>query len=395
VLDDDTDEGNAMVTAIPSVTALAEPNISATIESHTPSDMNREAISNGATASPDPATETAAQAATRRGLRARRPAQQRPYSFDAQPLDENESDLDGEKNGVQPSSSIQSRRVSIASLGKGYTEDQLDPEILAILQGEVDPDPKPDEDGFGRPKHYKGKGRAWKKEESDEDLEFTPAKRKAAKARAKAKAQQQQQQQQPKKRGRPRKTVLSEDVVRDDSDDEGTTQTADASPSRAASEDSTKRARKASRKSALSEQIVLDTAGEQEEQTKGRDATADATVPEVTTPAPKKRGRPRKSDQSINSKTSTDRGQETEEIVSYTPKGTPNKSYTSQEEPDNSYTPKGEPKQTEVVSYLAVPSAIKNVKEDSEFDSDAVSSQSGIEAHMASVNAEDDEEMCK
>jgi hypothetical protein len=384
VIKDDTDGNIATAVATPShITTITEPNIAATTEKAPFSDANAVKDRNDATASPDPTSESAAT--TRRGLRTRRPAQQRPYSYGVA-IQDSSSDSEGleEVTVSQPPPSIESRRVSVASLNNEPPV-QLDPETLAILQGGVGPEPEEAETHYGRAKHFKGKGRAWKKEESDEDLEFNPGKKKAARARAKARAQQQLS----KKRGRPRKSNLSEDLVRDDSDEEALATKEQASPSPAAPESvPTKKTRKPPRKSVLSEAIVLDDTEEDQDKVEGIDATTDTAVPEISTPAAKKRGRPRKSDQSTSSKTSAAGNEETDEAISYTPKGTPNKSYT----------PKGEPKQGTMSTPGAAP-ASKVIDEDLEPTSkDAgAASLSGIEAHMASVNADDDdeEELCK
>jgi hypothetical protein len=401
VLGNGVDESSAKVAVIPSVTALAAPNVGAAAE-NTVDRSEHVGNTNGTTASPGPTGETAAQAATRRGLRARRPAQQRPYSIDAETFDVEESDSDAGNIINQPSSSIQSRRVSVASLAQAPTENDpdsevlcmlpnavhLDPEILAILQGGVHPDPEP-QNGHGRPKHYKGKGRAWKKEESDEDTEFAPPKTKAARAKAKA----QREQQPPKKRGRPRKSVLSEDVIRDDSDEDANPGSVNASPPPAASEVPVKKSRNPPRKSVLSAEIIIDNTDEEEDE---EDMfITPAVLPESTTHVPKKRGRPRKSDQSTSSKMSVDLKEEPEEAISHTSVEGPSRSHTPIVESSKSYTPQGDPEPA--LTDLAVPPAIHITREESDIDSDAVSSPSGIEAHMASVNAEDEdeEEMCK
>jgi hypothetical protein len=302
----------------------------------------------------------------------------------------------------QPPPSIESRRVSIASLSHEPLG-QLDPETLAILQGGVEPEPEEEKSRNGRPKHFKGKGRAWKKEESDEDLEFNPGKKKAAKARAKARAKaEQQQQKQYKKRGVSRKSNLSEDFVRDDSEEEELARQNEASPSPTASEGAAaKKARKPPRKSVLSTELVHDDTEEDQggvnpDGAERVRAVANA-IAEITTPAPKKRGRPRKSDQSATSKTSPARNQDADEAASYTPKGTPNKSYTPKGEP-KSYTPKGEPRSSTMIHPDAA-TASKVIDDGLELSNktDEAGSLSGIEAHMASVNAEDDddEELCK
>jgi hypothetical protein len=386
VLDDDTEEDrNSGAATLRNVAATTEPSTAAPAPAPYTSIASTVALSKaenpvpGPSEAPDPSEESAA--ATRRGLRARRPAQQRPYSFDVDIFEGDESDGIEEQPVAQPSSSVPSRRVSVASLS-AEPFGQLDPETLAILQGAVDPTPDDEVDNLRRPKHFKGKGRAWKKEESDEDVEFNPTKKKnAARAKAKAKALAQAQQQQPKKRGRPRKSGLSEDIIRDSSEAGSPAQTLDASPSPAAPESSTKKTRKTARKSVLSEAVVRDDSEDQDAASSSQAAPAGLT-PEVSTPAPKKRGRPRKSDQSMSSKDHS----ESAEAVSYTPAGTPNKSYT----------PKGEPRQSLAPSEIAAGPS-NGIQIDSKTES-APGSPSGIEAHMAAVNADDDDdemELCK
>lgn len=385
VLDDDTDLGGTPAANNASTVAtVLEPNITATIESHGTSNAESIVHSNDATASPDPTSESAA--ATRRGLRARRPAQQRPYSLDAEIYDESDDDIIEDEPIVQATPSIQSRRVSVASLSKEPLG-QLDDETLAILQGSVDREPEDGDGLHSRTKHFKGKGRAWKKEESDEDLEFNPGKKKAAKAKA-AKARAAAQQ--PKKRGRPRKSNLSEDVVRDESEEEVLQKMEDASPSPAASEGTARKTRKPTRKSVLSEELVKDDTDEVEGNANDalNTTTTIAVLPEVSTPAHKKRGRHRKSDQSDSSKTSVAGNDEKEEPVSYTPQGTPNKSYT----------PKGEPEQTLLSAADVVHSGKADIDEPARMSDDEPMAANGadIEEHMASVNAEDDdEELCR
>jgi hypothetical protein len=399
VLEDDTDEdataGGAAATATPSnITSITEPNITATTENGPFSDATAIKNRSDATASPDPNSESA----TRRGLRMRRPAQQRPYSYDADIFEGSESEPLEQEPVSLPPPSIESRRVSIASLSNEPLG-QLDLETLAILQGGVEPAPEEERSRNGRPKHFKGKGRAWKKEESDEDLEFNPGKKKAARARAKAKAKAEAQHlKQYKKRGVSRKSNLSEDFVRDDSDEEEQARQSEASPSPTASEGvATKKARKPPRKSVLSTELVHDDTEEDHDRVEGGVAAAIAAAPEITTPAPKKRGRPRKSDQTASSKASPAPNGEATENVSYTPKGTPSKSYALKGEP-KSYTPKGEPRYS-MLLHPDTASASKVIDEDPELTGtmDVTLDTSDIEAHMANVNAsdDDDEELCK
>ncbi|KAH5053553.1 hypothetical protein HBH96_152440 [Parastagonospora nodorum] len=375
VQDEDADIVDGTASAISNNITLgaSAPSITATIESHGTPNANTTRYSNGATASPDPMSESAS--AARRGLRARRPAQQRPYSFDAEIFEGSDVDAMEEESMVQETPGIQSRRVSIASVSKEPLG-QLDDETLAILQGGVDREPEAERDSYGRSKHFKGKGRAWKKEGSDEDHEFNPGKKKSAKAKAKAKAAAAVASQPPRKRGRPKKSIISEDIVRDDSDEEALTKPEDGSPAPGAPDSTAKKTRKPSRKSILSEELVKDT-DEDEDTMAAAHASVATSVPEVSTPVPKKRGRPRKSDQSLSSKTSVAGNEEPQESASFTPKGTPTKSNT----------PKGEPEDPVVSVEEAMPVA-KTVEQDPPAPVEPVD----IEAHMASVNAEDDDE---
>ncbi|KAF1837930.1 hypothetical protein BDW02DRAFT_565432 [Decorospora gaudefroyi] len=237
-------------------TGMTKPNVIAKTSTANSADQDR-----GPVAAPtDP--PSVATGSTRRGLRTRKPAQQRPYFHDSQLFDDVEP-TNGETQGsTNPSPVTRSRRVSVASLSKNIDDAllaSLDEESIALLREEPSPEPT-------KPKHFKGKGRAWKKEGSDEDEEFSlAAKKKAAKIKTKGQV--------PKKRGRPRKSGRSDELVQDD-EDEDTVRRKRAPPAR---------------KSALSEEVVLD--------------SDEGGVAESTTP----KDSPNKS---------------------YTPKGSPNPSYT-------------------------------------------------------------------
>jgi len=176
--------------------------------------------------------------------------------------------------------------VSVTSIGKAYDDEllaQLDDEALALLQGDID-----FEDLDRRPKHFKGKGRAWKKEESDEDKEFTVAKKKAAKA-AKAKAKSLT----PtvgKKRGRPRKSLPTEDIKRDESDTDAVGKSgaasADVSPSPTPSRDVPKKTRKPPRKSVLSAEIVPDSDSDEDMAKDSSLLDSSALAASISSPAP-------------------------------------------------------------------------------------------------------------
>lgn len=225
-------------------------------------------------------------ASTRRGLRTRKPAQQRPYYHDAQLFEDAEPIVTSKQGSEELSPGIRSRRMSIASLSRGVDDEllaALDEETIALLQEE-------DENGLleRKPKHFKGKGRAWKKEESDEDEEFTLAKKKAAKA-AKVKTEA-------KKRGRPRKSVQTEEIVQDTSDMD----TAPRSPSspRSGSKEAPKRKRAAPRKSVLSAEIIQDSSDLDEDQPAEATQASENQIPRVSTPPSKKKALSSKTDES-------------------------------------------------------------------------------------------------
>ncbi|KAL1650117.1 hypothetical protein SLS61_006039 [Didymella pomorum] len=345
VLDEDTDNGEASIAEVsrPATTSAtkSKPATSNDLETETHAD---EAVDPEDEGTPDPSA-----ANTRRGLRNRKPAQQRPYYHDAQVFEDVETE----------------------------EEVEVDSELEAVSREESLEAPPP-----SKPKHFKGKGRAWKKDGSDEDEEFvTPKEKKAAKA-AQAKADREKvksekakvaeeaqditwalwdaliqdtdhlwnpnnpnnpdhisnrdkQKQEPqtngsandvaqhapketpketpkqKKKGGRAKKNLSEDIVRDDSDDEAPQATPSQPP---------KRGRGRPRKSALSSEIVRDDSDDEapaaskqasppaqeaaspeeplglttppKTKSTSRPSTAKSTT-EATTP--KKRGRPRKS----------------------------------------------------------------------------------------------------
>ncbi|KAF2130098.1 hypothetical protein P153DRAFT_366571 [Dothidotthia symphoricarpi CBS 119687] len=292
---------------------------------------------NGGSNSPagSPGLQDDSSATTRRGLRMRRPAQRRPYYHDAQLFDESsaaeEEELEegGEpveqendqpeqeqeeeqEEDIRPTSRGRStRRVSYASI-IGIDDEllsALDEQSKALLQ-EEDQD---DDPNGRRPRHFKGKGRAWRKDESDEDLEFAPSKKKKL---AKAKALTASG----KKRGRPRKSALSEDIIHDDEDSDAATGAGDSMagspapptpvPTPASVTITKKRGRP--RKSALSESVATyDSASE----------NLNASAPPTPLLAPKKRGRPRKSDQSIMSREDNENGDENhDDDEEYSPK---------------------------------------------------------------------------
>ncbi|KAF5844850.1 hypothetical protein GGP41_008886 [Bipolaris sorokiniana] len=240
---EDVGEANASLQATPSTFGKGtQPRISI----HTDATPKSNGDPDSATASP---VSTSAPSSTRRGLRTRKPAQQRPYYHDSQLFEDVEpGNVDVHDQETMSSPIVQSRRVSIASLSRNVDDAllaSLDEEAMALLQEEAESEPT-------KPKHFKGKGRAWKKEGSDEDEDYSlAAKKKAAKA-AKMKAKGQV----PKKRGRPRKSGRSEELVGEDTDED---------------KENIKRKKPLPRKSALSEEIIQDSSdggeGDKEERT--------------------------------------------------------------------------------------------------------------------------------
>ncbi|KAH8644191.1 hypothetical protein IG631_01655 [Alternaria alternata] len=195
-------------------------------------------------ASPDPTTASAGS--TRRGLRTRKPAQQRPYYHDSQLFEDVEPTNGDAQDSSSTSPAAQGRRVSVASISKNIDDAllaSLDEEAMALLQEETEPE-------SAKPKHFKGKGRAWKKEGSDEDEEFSiAASMKAASKKAAKAARMKAKGQIPKKRGRPRKSGRSEELIDEETDED---------------KDAVKRKRPPPRKSALSEEVIIDSSDEEE-----------------------------------------------------------------------------------------------------------------------------------
>lgn len=355
ILNEDTDNGNVSVTEFlqPATNSAAKPNVNATAEIKT--DTNPDTVAETAIAEGTPDL-TAAK--TRRGLRNRKPAQQRPYYHDAQLFEDAETEHEEDspesssESSHKPGATIDtlSRDMSdfpaaalwdiLANEAIQLNKEQLPEEQERQLKPEIHREPDGD---TPKTKHFKGKGRAWKKEGSDEDEEFTPKQKKAAKA-AKAKAERINAKiekdvvddiPKPKKKiGRPRKSNLSEDTVHDDSDNdtsilEGET-TLQAVPTQPP-----KRSRGRPRKSALSSELVrddseddapstvsapkqalVDLTGSPKSKSTSRPSTASGPA-QTQTQTPKKRGRPRKSDASTTpAKSSAKTSDDAEAFVS-------------------------------------------------------------------------------
>lgn len=353
-----------------STTESAGPTIDAsTVAPNQTPTQSVEAGADSAVNSPNPTDLSAS--GTRRGLRTRRPAQQRPYYHDAQLFDDVEPNISSPGGPSTASPELRSRRASAVSfVNKPYDTEllaHLDAEALAILQDDAEDEPV----GERRPKTFKGKGRAWKKEESDEDDEFIVDKKKAAKA-AKAKAKNQAPTV-PKKRGRPRKSALPEDMILDRSELPGTT-SAHNSPAQSPSPATTvkegaKKGRKPSRKSLLSAEIIEDSDSDIDASLNTVSARAESTA--ASTPKSKKVAKARKSDQSTTSRSSVrpqdDVGAVEPIIQSTTPVSTPRKSYKPSDMMDGrNYTPMGMPRSLR----LSLSDTVEGAKEDVEVAGD-------------------------
>lgn len=336
VLDEETDHGDASVAEVsrPATTLTTKHETTVNNKNTTDTNIDGAVESEAVEDTPDPSA-----ANTRRGLRNRKPAQKRPYYHDAQLFEDAETeteDEDSPESSPEPPRQPSSPGPDILySLWDALTTEAVElwkEKIPEEHHRQIDPEkPRQLDDDTPKTKHFKGKGRAWKKEGSDEDEEFTPKQKKAAKAaRAKAdkakpkadkvaeKAATDDTPRQKKKIGRPRKSNLSEDIVRDDSDNDTSMLGAEASP-QATPIQPPKRGRGRPRKSALSSEIVRDDS-EDEAPTQSQapkqaelQPTANLTTPPKTkstsrpstatssapasnsTHTPKKRGRPRKS----------------------------------------------------------------------------------------------------
>ncbi|KAF2685501.1 hypothetical protein K458DRAFT_486395 [Lentithecium fluviatile CBS 122367] len=268
-------------------------------EDSAPADI---ASSHTATGSPESSTNS------RRGLRARTAAQQRPYSQDARFVEEHllaDSDIEPAiKRSPKPKStklaqvSYPDEEAEIMELEpEDEDEELMDYENDTIgLQVEKTP-----YTGSGRKAHYKGKGRAWKKTSEDEDQDYvSPIKNKAGN--------------QPKRKlGRRKSTAISEDLVREDDDDDGmeeaeqepvvkeVTKPVKKEPFVCSPAPKAEKAKRKPRRShILSEEFVCDDSNSEVEIP--QEEQKPPPPPTLVQKTPRPKGRPRKSDQTTSSK---------------------------------------------------------------------------------------------
>lgn len=255
---------------------------------------------NNAAASPD-----GPGSSSRRGLRTRTPAQQRPYFHNAQVFDELVTDEPEAEPETQPSPPKPKQKLRLTGLAQVSF-----PEVQEQRQAQ-DEDTIPDgnDDGgelmldFDEPQplrkaHYKGKGRAWKKTSDDEDQDYkSPVKVKSS--------------QPTRKLGRRRSTQMVEDPTEEPESPAPAKQPRQEEQANKKIEPVTKsptpkpdkRPRKPRKISHLSEEFVRDdsdTALDEHREPEMKAEPEKTQSIDSASPAqktPKKRGRPRKSDQ--------------------------------------------------------------------------------------------------
>ncbi|OAG02574.1 uncharacterized protein CC84DRAFT_897957 [Paraphaeosphaeria sporulosa] len=260
---------------------------------------------NNAAASPD-----GPGSSSRRGLRTRTPAQQRPYFHNAQVFDDLVAEPEVEPE-TQPSPPKPKQKLRLTGLAQvsfpEVQEERLAQEDVAISEDNYDGDElmlDPEELRPPRKAHYKGKGRAWKKTSDDEDQDYkSPVKVKSS---------------QPTRTiGRRKSTQTAEDPSEEPASPASTSsvpakqQRQEAKVNKkfepvtqSPTPNPGKRPRKPRKISHLSEEFVrddFDTAPEEHKESEIKTEPQKTQSIESASPAqrtPKKRGRPRKSDQS-------------------------------------------------------------------------------------------------
>lgn len=223
---------------------------------------------------------------------------------------------------MKPSPPRPKQKLKFTNLAQvSYPEDTEenvieDQERMLSLDGEDDDDEVPT--GFGEPQppkraHYKGKGRAWKKTSDDEDEDYkSPAKEKSM---------------QPKRKFGRRKFSHTTEIAPgaeelrkpDPQDNQKKECIEPTQPS--PTQNANKKQRKPRKIHHLSEEFVVDEDPEmavEARTTESQEERGDENVVVSTNPAhktPKKRGRPRKSDQDSTPKSSS--FQDTSTVLSY------------------------------------------------------------------------------
>jgi hypothetical protein len=242
---------------------------------------------------------------SRRGLRTRTPAQQRPYFHNAQVFDElvsDEPEAEADSKSSPPKPKQKLRLTGLAQVSFPEVEEEREEQEEVTVLEENDDDEElmleSEEPRAQRKPHYKGKGRAWKKTSDDEDEDYrSPVKVKPS--------------QPTRKFGRRKSTQTAEDLAEEPESEELAKQQQHEEQAHKKVEPvaqsptpkSGKRPRKPRKISHLSEEFVKDDSDAALEEHRELEAEAEPERTQSITsisPAqktPKKRGRPRKSDQ--------------------------------------------------------------------------------------------------
>lgn len=240
---------------------------------------------------------------SRRGLRTRTPAQQRPYFHNAQVFDDLVSDEPEADTNSQPSPPKPKQKLKLTGLAQvsfpEVEEERQEPEGPIIEHNDDDELMlEPEEPQPARKAHYKGKGRAWKKTSDDEDQDY--------KSPVKVKLDQPT-----RKLGRRKSTQTIETLadalgseespqqLRQDEEEEKQVDPVPQSPAAKPG----KKPRKPRKISHLSEEFVRDDSDTAPDEHKGParkvepEKTQSIGLVNLAQKTPKKRGRPRKSNQ--------------------------------------------------------------------------------------------------
>ena len=242
---------------------------------------------------------------SRRGLRTRTPAQQRPYYHNAQVFDElvsdePEAETDATSSPHKPKQKLRLTNLAQVSYPEQVAEDNVEQVEEKILIDDDDDDElmlEPDEPGPTPRAHYKGKGRAWKKTCDDEDEDYkSPVKGK---------------QKQPKRQIGRRKSTQTTEQSNDGFEDKepiaeqqlgGQEQELVDPIVQSSAQKASKKQRKPRRIHNLSEEFVRDDSDTAAEELRENNINLKHTKETTVLPrtpaqkTPKKRGRPRKSD---------------------------------------------------------------------------------------------------
>ncbi|KAF1973532.1 hypothetical protein BU23DRAFT_554157 [Bimuria novae-zelandiae CBS 107.79] len=258
---------------------------------------------------------------SRRGLRTRTLAQQRPYFHNAQVFEELVSDDPIAESDTQPSPPKAKPKLKLTNLAQvSYPEEteeerqdqEEEKEVEAIVPVNDEDDDElmidVDEPQHSRKAHYKGKGRAWKKTSDDEDEDYkSPVKLKPNQPKRKLGRRKSTQT-----TDGPAEVLETEELT--EPQQQGEQEKVTVRPAtQSSAQKANKKQRKPRRSNHLSEEFVRsddsDTAAEDVEQPKTKTEAVEKQAAVSASPmqkTPRKgRGRPRKSDQGSTPKDHT------------------------------------------------------------------------------------------